>query len=501
MRVITVANQKGGCGKTTVAINLAASIAREARRTLLLDLDPQGHCALGTAVPEEQVDLSIADCLTGLAGGEPIDLSRIVWQIAPNLDLAPAKADLSKLEATLAGREDVDDLVHKLLVAGGRAYEYCVLDCPPHLGLLMRNGLRAADEVIIPVDTGFFSLHGLTRQLSTIEELGARFGNRPGVRVLPNQYDVRTKLAREVLAELRAKFKGVVFETIVNFNTKLKEGASFGQPITEFAPNSMGAKDFQKLAREVIATEPPRIATPDLIAHMEKLSEEAERLLATTTTLVQSRTQELVSAEVPGRRMPLAAEEVLDSRTAERSRRVPTWTELDDNAKRMVPSPGSEPARPVVSKPIPFPPAPRPPQPLPAASRETPSESAVPEGREAVSSRGPLRDFARSDLHETIDRQIEAIYGVRQEGEVVVFRSRSEGASEIQLAGDFNDWMPHTTPMRRVSDGEFEARLKLPRGRYRYRLVVDGRWLHDRFNPRVETNEYGELNSVVEVTQ
>jgi 1,4-alpha-glucan branching enzyme len=103
--------------------------------------------------------------------------------------------------------------------------------------------------------------------------------------------------------------------------------------------------------------------------------------------------------------------------------------------------------------------------------------------------------------HDQIDRKIEAIYGVRQEGEVVVFRSRVAGASEVQLAGDFNDWMPHTTPMRRVADGEFEAKLKLPRGRYRYRLVIDGRWLHDRFNPRVETNEYGELNSVVEVSQ
>jgi len=100
---------------------------------------------------------------------------------------------------------------------------------------------------------------------------------------------------------------------------------------------------------------------------------------------------------------------------------------------------------------------------------------------------------------EEIERKIEAIYGARQDGEVIVFRSRQKDASEVQIAGDFNDWMPHTTPMRRLGDGDYEARLRLPRGRYRYRLVIDGRWSHDAYNPCIETNEYGELNSVVDV--
>ncbi len=103
------------------------------------------------------------------------------------------------------------------------------------------------------------------------------------------------------------------------------------------------------------------------------------------------------------------------------------------------------------------------------------------------------------DYHEAIERKIEAIYGVRQEGDVIVFRTKQTQAIEVQIAGDFNDWMPHTTPMRRLSDGDYEARLRLPQGRYRYRLVVDGRWSHDLNNPRLETNEYGELNSIAEV--
>lgn len=494
MRVITIANQKGGCGKTTVAINLAASIAREARRTLLLDLDPQGHCALGTAVPEEQIDLSISDCMNGYVGGEPVELSQVVWQIAPNLDLAPAKADLARLEAALAAQQDVDDLVHRILAANRDRFEYCVIDCPPHLGLLMRNGLRAANEVIIPVDTGYFSLHGLTRQLATMEELGARFGNRPGVRVLPNQYDVRTKLAREVLAELRNKFQGVIFDTIVNFNTKLKEGASFGQPITEFAPTSMGAKDFQKLAREVIGSEPPKIATPELIAHMEKLSAEAERLLATTSTLVGNRTHELIGAEIPAGRGPALLNGT--PAAASRSPDAPAQSPIhpgEGNGSRILTRADAEVVEPSRSTPAP--------RPIPPGPRAVPLGQAAPSPARTPTPAVPRSTSVQdaSDLHAGIERKLTAIYGVRQEGEIVVFRSRSDGAGEVQLAGDFNDWMPHTTPMRRIADGEFEARLKLPRGRYRYRLVVDGRWLHDRFNPTVETNEYGELNSVVEV--
>ena len=200
MRTITIANQKGGCGKTTVAINLSASLAREGRRVLLVDLDPQAHCALGMAVPEEQIDLSILDCLLGHIEGEPVDLSRITWQIAPNLDLAPSRSNLGTLELKLSSRNGAETVLRELLKLNEDRYDFCLLDCPPHLGLLMRNGLRAADEVIIPVDTGYFSLHGLTQQLATIEQLGERDGSKPSARVLPNQYDVRTKLAREVLA-------------------------------------------------------------------------------------------------------------------------------------------------------------------------------------------------------------------------------------------------------------------------------------------------------------
>lgn len=477
MRTITIANQKGGCGKTTVAINLSASIAREGCRVLLVDLDPQGHCALGMAVPDEQIDLSIFDCLMKQIEGEPIELAQITWQITPNLDLVPSRTSLAGLEPKLGTGEGADTHLHKLLQANSGRYDYCLVDCPPHFGLLMRNALTAADEVIIPVDTGYFSLHGLTQQLTTVEQICERSQRKPTVRILPNQYDVRTKLAREILAELRNRYKGLVYDAILNFNTKLKEGASYGQPITEFAPTSMGARDFQTLAREVMAGTPAPAPTADVLKHVERLAADAERLLATTTTLVDTNapattvpTPKTAIPVVPPANVPEAEPAMYERRGRGSPAQIPVRSAAD----------AKEPKR---------------------ASAHQQSAASAPgatfaQGREAPPPPVPLPEAASS---EEIDRKIEAIYGVRQEGETIIFRSCNPEAGEVQLAGDFNDWMPHTTPMRRLPEGDFEAKLRLPTGRYRYRLVVDGRWSHDLHNPVTEMNEYGELNSIAEI--
>jgi chromosome partitioning protein len=485
VRTITIANQKGGCGKTTVAINLSASFAREGRRILLIDLDPQAHCALGMAVPEEQIDLSILDCLLPQNDGEPLELSRITWQIAPNLDLAPSRSNLATLEPRMGTRKDAETLLRDLLKANAGRYDYCFIDCPPHMGLLMKNGLRAGDEVVIPVDTGYFSLHGLTQQLATIEQLGERNGVNPSVRILANQYDVRTKLAREILGEMRKRFPGLVYETIVNFNTKLKEGASFGQPITEFAPNSMGARDFQKLAREIMASEPHQTPTADILEHVEKLAADAERLLATTTTLVDNRPPEAAQTP-PAGQVPISpphdVPELLPPAGSEgQTGSLPAPTPVVASSRPAIRESGAESDTTLI-------PPWAPDRHMTSPSRWDPATTqsvteATPEPRvvgDAVGQGGPIPPAASSipeiappsaqnlvgaeatgqptrtappstpASDAEIDRKIEAIYGVRQEGELLVFRSHNPEASEVQLAGDFNDWMPHsTTPWSR----------------------------------------------------
>ena len=539
MQRITVSNRKGGCGKTTVAINLAAAIAREGHQVLLVDLDPQGHCALGLAVPDEQLDLSILECLLGRVEGEPVELSRIVWQITPNLSLAPSRANLSTLEPRLGDSKDTQHLLRDLLEGYSDRYAYCVIDCPPHMGLLMHNGLRCADEVVIPVDTGYFSLHGLTHQMASLEQIFENVAYKPRVRVLANQYDVRTKLAREILAELRRRFEGSVYETTVNFNTKLKEGASFGQPITEFAPNSIGARDFLSLAREIIAAriESQRErADQTLLRNAERLTADADRLLATTTTLIhrdqsspwdgqetpastekpaRPKQETTPKRQAPAAPAPTTVAPVAGSGSS-KSRSTPTpSTKPHESATRVTQAPS---ANATFSK-VTFPKA----TPANAASasadraNEAPATRSQPPAtttpvepvRRIESPRNasptpalihPRRSaVAHPRSHDEIQGRIDAIYGVRQEGEMMIFRAHGQDASEIQLAGDFNDWMPHSTPMKQLAGGDFEARLRLPAGRYRYRLVVDGRWGHDSENPVSEVNEYGELNSVVEV--
>jgi chromosome partitioning protein len=283
MRTIAIANQKGGCGKTTVSINLAACLAREGRRTLLVDMDPQGHCALGLAVPEDQIELSLCDVLH--SNGQAVDITRCIWQITANFDLAPATTALANFEPSMAGQPDAEHRLANALTAVQDRYDFVLIDCPPHIGLLTYNALQAASDVIIPVDTGYFSLQGLTKQLETVEALRARRQEPLEIRVLANQYDVRTKLGREILSELKRKFGTVMCHTFINFNTKLREGASFGQPITEYDPASMGYRDFMRLARELISAGGPEAVPMTLLRQADELAEKAEQLLATSKPL------------------------------------------------------------------------------------------------------------------------------------------------------------------------------------------------------------------------
>jgi len=283
MRTIAIVNQKGGCGKTTVAINLASCLAAQGKKTLLVDMDSQSHCAVGLAVPEEQIEQSIYDVLISNARGEPIRLNEVLWQISDSFELAPASIDLAAFDQQMIGVADREESLKQVLDKVADDYDYAIIDCPPAVGLLTFNAIRAASDVIVPVETGYFSLHGLSKQLDTVSVLCKQCSRQINVMVLASMYDIRTKMGREILAELRKQFSDRMFKTIVNFNTKLKEAASLGQPISEYDPSSKGHKDFQSLAEELIGTDSTARRAElvgTLQSRLDAISASAEELLS-----------------------------------------------------------------------------------------------------------------------------------------------------------------------------------------------------------------------------
>ena len=426
MQTIAIINQKGGCGKTTTSINLAACLARLGHRTLLVDMDPQGHCGVGLAVPEEQIERTVFDALIEPGDGKPAKLSELVWQIASDFDLAPSNLKLAAFEQVFAGRAGREDRLARALDSVRNTYQWCVIDCPPSVGLITFNALRACDEVIVPVETGYFSLHGLTKMMETLEELKDRYNQQVTIRVLPTLYDTRTKLAREVLSELRAKFRDYLMESTVNFNTKLKEAASFGQPITEYDPGSRGYKDFVNLARELMGHRPSDVepATTERLSRPAELVQRAKQLAQLTNTQF--------------------------------GRGTITFTGGLGTAPSIPPVtiPGNRPGA------------------TPAPSL---SFFGGANGRSAVAE---LEAPARvAEPVKTTQQKIEEVYGVKQIGHEVVFAGRFETASQVQAAGDFNGWSPMASPFQHNANGNWTLRLPLRPGTLS--LSPGGRWSLD----------------------
>ncbi|MCX5634725.1 MAG: AAA family ATPase [Planctomycetota bacterium] len=298
MRTIAIVNQKGGCGKTTVSINLASAFAELGKRTLLVDMDPQSHCAVGLAVPEDQIEQSIYDVLISRSRNEPIRVTEILWQIGDRLELAPASIDLSAFEQQMAGIGERECALKYVLDEIKDEFDYCVVDCPPAVGLLTFNALRASSDVIVPVETGYFALHGLSRQLETLSILCERSNQKVNVKVLASMYDIRTKMAREILAELRSHFGDKMLRTTVNFNTKLKEAASFGQPIFEYDPASKGQSDFRSLAEEVVGCD----IKQQRHEIVNSLSSQLEAISATADELLKSSRQPMPERQAAAKR-------------------------------------------------------------------------------------------------------------------------------------------------------------------------------------------------------
>ncbi len=249
MRTIAVANQKGGCGKTTTTVNLAGCLSADGARVLVVDFDPQAHATLALGIDPERLDRNLYEVLAG--GLVPV--RDVIVEARPNLQVAPSGIALSAIEPKLSS-EPVELRTSRLSSALDRVgvdFDYVLIDCPPSLGLLTFNALRAAGEVIVPLETSYFAIHGVQKLLETIALLTERIGHDLGVRILPTLYDGRTRCGRQILSEIREMFKDLCFDTVIRQNVKLREAAGRGKPINRIARSANGTIDYSALAVEV----------------------------------------------------------------------------------------------------------------------------------------------------------------------------------------------------------------------------------------------------------
>ena len=251
-RVIAVANQKGGVGKTTTAINLSACLAEKGQKVLAIDMDPQGNMTSGLGIDKDEVEKNIYDLMIGQAGVDEV----LQKEAIENLDVIPTSIDLSAAEIELIGVDDKEFIIRNAVQPIKDDYDYIIIDCPPSLSMLTINAMTTADSVLVPIQCEYYALEGLSQLIHTVELVKERLNPVLEIEgVVFTMYDARTNLSLQVVENVKENLQQNIYKTIIPRNIRLAEAPSYGMPINLYDPKSTGASAYRRPAAEVMNRE------------------------------------------------------------------------------------------------------------------------------------------------------------------------------------------------------------------------------------------------------